>query len=159
MGKRLFGLLFLGAAACSTESPAETSGSDASEDVAADTTVGCTFSCGPSMTPEELDASLEVRVRTRLGGCNGIEGCHVDSVEGLTFPIDDVFADLIGVPSRERPELLRVKPGDPSASYLYLKTLGDGGIEGGVMPLNATSYDPRIAATIFAWIEAGAAHD
>jgi hypothetical protein len=64
-------------------------------------------------------------------------------------------AQLIDVPSIERPDLFRVKPGDPMQSYLYLKVLGDGGIEGGRMPLGF-AYNPRIPAMFFDWIEAGA---
>jgi hypothetical protein len=55
--------------------------------------------------------------------------------------------------------MVRVKPGDPSASYLYLKVLGDGGIDGGRMPYGATTYDPRLPELFFAWIEAGAPDD
>jgi hypothetical protein len=36
-----------------------------------------------------------------------------------------------------------------------LKVRGDGGIEGGRMPLNFP-YNPRIPEMFFAWIEAGA---
>lgn len=115
----------------------------------------CGFSCNGPTTPETLDASIARRVQLRLGLCNGQEGCHVSGAGGLTFTAGKELADVIDVRASERPELYRVLPGDPSASYLYLKVLGDGGIEGGRMPLGAT-YDPRISATIFTWIEAGA---
>jgi hypothetical protein len=118
--------------------------------------VACGFSCGNTPTPEELDASLAVRVRARLSLCNGVDGCHVSGAANLTYPAGNELVHLIDVPSQERPDLLRVKPGDPSTSYLYLKVLGDGGIDGGRMPLNVDIYDARIPATIFAWIEAGA---
>jgi hypothetical protein len=63
--------------------------------------------------------------------------------------------DVIGIPSYERPDLLRVKPFDPESSYLYLKVLGDGGIEGGRMPLGGT-FDERGVELVRGWIEAGA---
>ena len=86
----------------------------------------------------------------------GIEGCHgVTAPSGLVFRPGTEFAAIINVRSTERPELFRVKPGDPAQSYLYLKVLGDGGIDGGQMPLNGP-FDPGVPEMFFAWIEAGA---
>ena len=51
--------------------------------------------------------------------------------------------------------MARVAPGDPRSSYLYLKVLGEGGIDGGRMPLGGP-FDPRMAPFIASWIEAGA---
>jgi hypothetical protein len=128
------------------------SGANSSVDAAA-----CGFGCGPDVTPEMLDASLVRKVEARLALCNGQEGCHVSGAGGgLFYPPGNELVDLIDVRASERPDLVRVKPGDPLASYLYLKVRGDGGIEGGAMPLGVTPRDPRIAETIFAWIEAGA---
>jgi hypothetical protein len=120
----------------------------------ADAGVIC-FACGGT-TPEELDASLAFRVRARFAACDGQEGCHVSGAGGLTFPPGNELAFVVGVPSTERPDLARVKPGDPSASYVYLKVSSDAAVEGGRMPLGAETFDPRIPETIFAWIEAGA---
>ncbi len=135
---------------CSTSPQAE-GGLDAGDDAS-----GPCLLCGSSGAPEDLDASLAFKVRARFRLCDGVEGCHVSGAATLTYPVGNEFANVIDVPSFERPELLRVKPGDPSNSYLYLKVHGDGGIEGGRMPLNAPTYDPKIPDTIFAWIEAGA---
>ena len=142
---------------CSGASSGAASGSgDADSNVdAADTS--CGFGCGPDVTPEMLDASLVQKVEARLALCNGQEGCHVSGAGGgLFYPPGNELIDLVDVRASERPDLYRVKPGDPLASYLYLKVRGDGGIEGGAMPLGVTPRDPRIAETIFAWIEAGA---
>ncbi len=73
---------------------------------------------------------------------------------GLTFPAGNELANVVGVASTERPDLLRVKPGSPFESYLYLKVVGDGGIDGGSMPPGGA--DPRLAVLLGAWIEAGA---
>jgi hypothetical protein len=61
----------------------------------------------------------------------------------------------VNVRSSERPDMFRVHPYDPLGSYLYLKVLGDGGIDGGRMPLGE-SADPRTPPLIESWIEAGA---
>jgi hypothetical protein len=74
----------------------------------------------------------------------------------MHLPDDDRNAtSLIDVPSTQRPELPRVAPGDPWRSYLFLKVLGDGGIDGAPMP-PSSAPDPRIPAVVYAWIEAGA---
>lgn len=104
--------------------------------------------------PFTLDASLGKRTQIFLSGCNGIEGCHSSGAAGLTFPPGDEARYLIDAPSSERPSLLRARPGDPSASYLYLKLLGDGGIGGARMPPTET-FEPRLPALFFEWIEAG----
>ncbi len=61
----------------------------------------------------------------------------------------------MNVASSERPSLARVAPGDVASSYLYLKVVGDGGIDGGRMPLGGP-FDPRLAPFLASWIEAGA---
>ncbi len=152
-----FATALLAAAGCASSPPALTSdGADSGGLVdASPASPGPCFLCVDAGDPYEVDASLAVRVRRRLEGCNGMEGCHVSAAANLTFPIGDETRALIGVRSTERPDLLRVAPDDPEASYLYLKVRGDGGIEGSTMPLGAT-FDPRLPSLVLAWIEAGA---
>jgi hypothetical protein len=73
----------------------------------------------------------------------------------MTIVPGEELAQLVDVPSLERPELLRVARGDPSSSYLYLKLRGDGGIDGAPMPSTA-DRDPRRAELAWYWVEAGA---
>ena len=105
------------------------------------------------------DASLATRVSEVFNGtCAGITGetqCHGSAAEHLTLRLGP-GGDVVGVPSLERPDLLRVEPGVPDRSYLYLKVLGAPGIDGGRMPLNQAAFDPRLPALIAAWIDAGA---
>jgi hypothetical protein len=145
---RALGLLLLATlAGCETASDAKGGAGDAEPCLA----------CGDAGDAwDDVDGSLGLRAQRRLAACRGIEGCHVSNAGGLSFPPGAEAAELVGVPSTERPDMLRVKPGDPRASYLYLKVLGDGGIEGGTMPLGSTAVDPRVPALFFAWIEAGA---
>jgi hypothetical protein len=107
------------------------------------------------------DASVPTRANvlfqtTCQGGVSGGEVfCHGLGAGGFYARLLPPGADIVGVPSTERPELARVKPGDLAQSYLYLKLVGDGGIDGGQMPLGGP-YDPRIRELVGAWISAGA---
>ena len=150
-------VLFL-ALGCSTPAPASTADGSADRaglgDANADAP-SCVFCGTVDADTDDLDASLGRRMQLRLPGCNQTEDCHAGSSGGLFFVPGDETKFLIGVPSTERPELLRVRRGDPASSYLYLKIRGDGGIEGGRMPLGMP-IDPRLAPLVFSWIEAGA---
>jgi hypothetical protein len=140
------------AVACSNGATATTpvdAGSDAAEP--------CLF-CGEdaSTLAPWLDTALPLgtRMKSLLGGCDGAEACHSAGSGGLVIASGKEFVNLVGVRSTERPELARVQPGDPSASYLWLKLHGDGGIDGSPMP--GGDPDPRRAALAWEWIEAGA---
>jgi hypothetical protein len=101
-------------------------------------------------------APLAVQVRGAIDrSCASIEGCHGSGVGGLGLYPGGELQSLIGVPSVERPELLRVRPGAPLESYVYLKLRCDGGIDGGCMPLSSPPDSAR-AQLFFDWIEAGA---
>jgi hypothetical protein len=102
--------------------------------------------------------SREGRIAARLASCRGVEpGCHGDGASLVLgrLPAED-FAALIGVPSTEAPTLAFVSPGAPSRSWVYLKVAAayDAGVET-PMPLG-TDGDPAFAATLAAWITAGA---
>lgn len=107
--------------------------------------------------PFDPDAAIGVRVDALFGSsCVGgpETACHGSAAAGLTLRLGE-HGDLVEVPSTERPEMVRVRPFEPESSYLFLKVRGDGGIEGGRMPLDAPE-DPRIAEVVRSWIEAGA---
>ncbi|HEY0784040.1 MAG TPA: hypothetical protein VGE98_16400 [Thermoanaerobaculia bacterium] len=85
--------------------------------------------------------------------------CHSaqDVSSGLDLSEGKSYAALVGVPAQERPERLRVKAGDPDASYLVQKLRGDAGIRGGRMPKDGPPYLSREQIDgIVAWIRAGA---
>lgn len=118
------------------------------------------FADGGLVDPFASDASYAIRVdtlfHTTCAGVGGESFCHGVGAAQLHLNLAMSGGDVIGVWSIERPDLFRVAPGDPMQSYLYLKVLGDGGTDGGRMPLNAGFYDPRLTALVFDWIEAGA---
>ena len=69
-------------------------------------------------------------------------------------------SSLIGVASTDFPGRIRVVPGDPDASFLYLKLNGDlGDSDGAGMPFGSFPLDDGIVNSVKAWIEAGAPND
>jgi hypothetical protein len=64
--------------------------------------------------------------------------------------------NLVNVASAEVPGLMRVVPGDPEHSYLYLKVTGDPRIDGGRMPPISDPLTPPDVELLRSWIEAGA---
>jgi hypothetical protein len=111
---------------------------------------------GGRIDPLASDAALGVRASQVFTGCQGgpESACHGAGAADTHLRLG-AGGDLVNVASTERPELKRVAPGDPPNSYLYLKVLGNGGIDGGRMPLDGP-FDPRMAPFIASWIEAGA---
>lgn len=116
-----------------------------------------------------LDASAPLPDRV-VGLLDTCAACHALGAGGLVIQKGAELTELVGVHAVERPELLRVAPGDPQASYLYLKLRGDGGILGAAMPDGTCGPESEIngvpvpggacdtsrAEVVNAWIEAGA---
>jgi len=84
--------------------------------------------------------------------------CHAGAgaPEGLQLDAAHSYNLLVGVPSVEQPNLLRVKPGDPANSYMLHKIEGAPGIVGGQMPLGETPLPQATIAAISQWIANGA---
>jgi Bacterial Ig-like domain len=84
--------------------------------------------------------------------------CHIGAgaPEGLQLDAAHSYNLLVGVPSAEVPTMLRVKPGDPTNSYIVHKLKGPPGIVGNQMPLNETPLSQATQAAISQWIANGA---
>jgi len=84
--------------------------------------------------------------------------CHIGAgaPEGLQLDAAHSYNLLVGVPSAEEPSLLRVKPGDPTNSYIVHKLKGPPGIVGNQMPLGETPLSQATMAAISQWIANGA---
>lgn len=84
--------------------------------------------------------------------------CHIgaSAPEGLQLDAAHSYNLLVGVPSAEQPNLLRVKPGDSDNSYMAHKIEGLAGIVGGQMPLGETPLPQATIAAIRQWITDGA---
>jgi hypothetical protein len=84
-------------------------------------------------------------------------GCHPANA-GLDLRAGRSFDSLVDRPSTERPSLVRVRPGDPAASYLYIKLVGPcpgPDCSGSRMPQGGALSAVEIA-TVRSWILGGA---
>lgn len=87
--------------------------------------------------------------------------CHLTGQEAGAMALvpGKAYAALVDVPSAEMPGLMRVKPGDPDASYLVMKLEGthlEHGGSGAQMPFGAAPLTPEQIAPIRQWISEGA---
>lgn len=84
--------------------------------------------------------------------------CHVgaSAPQGLTLDAATSYDMLVGVASVGRPDVLRVAPGNPDASYLIRKLQGGPDIVGAQMPLNLTPLRQNTINAIRVWIAQGA---
>jgi hypothetical protein len=113
-------------------------------------------SSAPSSAPEGLSAdfqSIQDNVFTPI--CTR---CHIgaNAPEGLQLDQAHSYALLVGVPSAEVPSVLRVKPGDPTDSYLIQKLTNASGIVGVQMPFGGPYLPQTTIAFIQQWISNGA---
>src|ERR1700676_4603977 len=83
--------------------------------------------------------------------------CHIGATapEGLMLDAAHSYNLLVNVPSTEVPSLLRVKPGDPSNSYIIQKLEGHAAV-GAQMPLGEPPLPASTIAFIVQWITDGA---
>ena len=83
--------------------------------------------------------------------------CHSGATapHGLRLDAANSYNLLVGIPSEEVPGLLRVKPGDPSNSYVIQKLEGHASV-GERMPLGGPYLSADVIAVIRQWITDGA---
>jgi len=114
----------------------------------------------PNLVPTFDSINQEVFSTTDLAGRTACVNCHTGRIPNININFTggvDSYALLVNVPSRERPDLMLVAPGNPDASYLIQKLEGTSGIVGLRMPRNGPPYltDGQIKV-IRRWIEIGA---
>jgi len=66
------------------------------------------------------------------------------------------YDQLVNKVSSEKPDLLRVNPGNPDESYLIHKLEGRDGIVGGRMPLASTPLSEAELELVRMWVAGGA---
>lgn len=108
---------------------------------------------GGSRTLQPTFSSLQARIFTPI--CTQ---CHAGASAPLGFSLEATvsFGNLVGVPSVEVPELVRVKPGEPDESYVVRKVEGGPGIVGGRMPLGLPPLTTEERQALRDWIASGA---
>lgn len=114
--------------------------------------------CEHIVAPPELQPTLQSIQANIFSEKCARPGCHVPNGAG-PMPlrtVDESFDNLVNVPSIQKPNLLRVEPGDPDESYLVLKLEDDDDIEGDRMPLTGSRLSDTEIGTIRTWIEEGA---
>ncbi|HXI12616.1 MAG TPA: hypothetical protein VNM92_08215 [Thermoanaerobaculia bacterium] len=115
----------------------------------------------PGSEPIDPSATL-TRVQSEIftPTCATI-GCHDPAVQqgSLVLSPGRSFAELVGKPSAQVPQTLRVRPLDPDRSYLYMKVIGAPGITGDRMPQNAPALSQAQRTLIRDWIRRGAPND
>ncbi len=84
-------------------------------------------------------------------------GCHLgpDGMKGLRMETGQIYRSAVNVRSRTDPGLLRVAPGSPDRSLLYLKLLtpDQGHYRGPRMPLSMQPLGTEEIALVRQWIE------
>ena len=83
--------------------------------------------------------------------------CHAGGAapQGLRLDAANSYSNLVGVPSREEPSILRVNPGNPANSYIVQKIEGTAAV-GAQMPFGGPPLPPATIAVIRQWISDGA---
>jgi hypothetical protein len=132
--------------------------------------LGCAADAETCAPPVELPPAVRATaedVTAIFERSCALGGCHLSGpgAGGLVLGRSAAAwrAALVGVPSRQRPAMALVAPGDPDRSWLVAKLLGDlcgAGCDreagcGGPMPPGAPLSAPE-RATIVAWIADGA---
>lgn len=81
-------------------------------------------------------------------------GCHTGTTPmmGLKLTADEFYARTVNQPSTEKPQLMRIKPGQPDSSYLVQKIAGTLGIIGSRMPFGRDQLTDGEIATIVEWV-------
>lgn len=84
--------------------------------------------------------------------------CHTggNPPQGLNLSEGQSYSNLVNVSSNERPDLLRVDPGNPNQSYLLMKIEGAEGILGGRMPFGRPPLSKEQIDVVRQWIANGA---
>jgi uncharacterized protein (TIGR03118 family) len=119
-----------------------------------------TVTVANTVTPTVTLTQLQTQIFTPICSvCHTGGGTSLPSVQNLTA--GHTFANIVNVPSIEQPTLLRIKPNDPTNSYLLQKIEGAPGISGSRMPLGCGSsanpcLDQATIDLVKTWISQGA---
>lgn len=124
---------------------------------------GCSYADDPeSLNLLGSGVTWESRIKIVFQANCG--GCHsgTQPAAGLDMLSDDVYESLLQE-SSQLPDMKLIEPGDPMASYLFLKLIDDDQIEGNPMPFNPLTGEGSLTqaeiSDIETWILNGAIED
>src|SRR5690606_40747637 len=107
------------------------------------------WSSAGSAVAQDLE-ELQVRVADLFNRSCARVGCHAgsDPQMGMSLAPNDFVGHTVTQPSRERPDLQLIHPGQPDSSYLLMKVRGDDGIIGLQMPMTGNKLSEGEIAAI-----------
>jgi hypothetical protein len=89
----------------------------------------------------------------------GFDGCHGGATPQQGLALGDArtsWLAIVGVPSTQRPQFLRIEPGDSLDSYVVMKLRNDPRKGGQPMPLGDFPLDSALVMRIATWAQEGA---
>jgi len=118
----------------------------------------------PDLTPTLSSIQRDIFQASDSSGRPSCASCHNPNggafrAVGLDLSTEGTHASLVGVASRQKPQVLRVAPGDPANSYLIQKIEAQADIVGTRMPQRGPFLTDGQIAIIKRWIELGAKAD
>lgn len=132
--------------------------------VACDESLSSVTGATPNLSPTLTSIQNDIFNEPDSSGRASCVRCHTNvgraPAGGLNLTAGNSYAALVGVPSVERPGVLRVSAGDPENSYLIHKIEGRPTIVGLRMPFIGPPFltEGQILV-IKRWIELGARND
>jgi hypothetical protein len=115
----------------------------------------------PNLEPTFASVQHEIFETTDAAGRTSCVTCHTATgrtpAGGLNLEHAVAYDQIVNVASRQRPDMMRVTPGNPDASYMVHKVEGQSDITGRRMPFNGPPYLTSGQIQILRrWIEVGA---
>jgi hypothetical protein len=80
---------------------------------------------------------------TKCSGCHGPEAPEAGMTLGGHVSSATIYANIVNVPSIHGGQFMRIKPGDPNQSWLYLKAAGMAE-SAGCTPTNGNTCNPQV---------------
>ena len=114
----------------------------------------------PNLEPTFASVQSEVFEKTDDAGRPACVNCHTTvgrtPAGGMVLEHAAAYDQIVNVRSVEHPELMRIAPGNPDASYLVHKVEGRSSIVGARMPLRGPYLTDGQIVILRRWIELGA---
>jgi hypothetical protein len=115
----------------------------------------------PNLEPTFASVQREIFETTDVAGRTSCVTCHSATGRtpsgGMNLDHSVAYDQIVNVASRQHPELMRINPGNPDASYIVHKVEGTPNITGRRMPFSGPPYLTSGQTLILRrWIEVGA---